>query len=169
MDNKLPRVRARVGAQLRLTCTGGNRCVSFDFAPPVFSSSAVQRRPVGSRQPGKRAFSAGRLALHNTALPGRRKKKKKGDMHPVFPRSLCRLYYISVCVCAHNKQNLLSIFTYPNNGICAYKLAGEPNIPHRRFQSYRFCLCAICALKIFFLTVRSHLAHFNNYSPSVID
>lgn len=89
-------------------------------------------------------------------------EEKKGDMHPVFPLSLFSLYYISVCLyhsakrpSAHNKQNLLSIFTYPNNGICADKLAGEPNIPHRRFESYRFCLCAICALKIFSYSAES--------------
>lgn len=124
--------------------------------PPFFSLFFLYLRGAeaplqvpGSR--GKCAFFAGRLALHNTAILGRRRraKKKRRYMHPVFPLSLFSLCYISVCLCAHNKQNLLSIFTYPNNGICADKRAGEPNIPHRRFESYRFCLCAICALKMF--------------------
>lgn len=161
LDNKLQRARVRVGAQLCLTCTGGNRCVCFRFFP-FFHLRDVEAS-CRLLEAGESELFTGRLALLSTAIL----ERKKGDIRPVFSPSLYSLCYISVCLCAHNKQNLLSIFTYPNNGICADKLAGEPNVPHGRFDSYRFCLCAICALKIFPL-FRSHLAHFDNYFPSVI-
>lgn len=66
--------------------------------------------------------------------------------------------YISVCLCAHNKQNLLSICTSPNNGICADELAGRAE----RFGSDPLLfLRAICALKRFlFLAVRTRFGTF---------
>ena len=51
-----------------------------------------------------------------------REEKQPMCIPVFFPFSSC---YISVCLCAHNKQNLLSIFTSPNNGICADELAGR--------------------------------------------
>ena len=120
-----PRARVWSSTFFCLTCTGGDRCVFFHFFSPPPQTlffiiictpcSAVQRRGSGL------FFSFFfRWAPRSSLNP--REEKQPMCIPVFFPFSSC---YISVCLCAHNKQNLLSIFTSPNNGICADELAGR--------------------------------------------
>lgn len=139
--------------------------VFISSSPPqtfsLFYYHAILRGVEAPWKPGEVGFFAGRLAPRSSLYP---REEKQPMCIPVFFPFSSR--YISVCLCAHNKQNLLSIFTSPNNGICADELAGRAE----RFGSDPLLfLRAICALKRFlFLAVRTRFWHVQTIIPHVL-